>query len=110
MLTGSEPHKLRGILNKEPQSLMTRFGPSPERGPGTQPHIGRTSNILVSEFSVVYVIQRSTNVSYSVSIDRAVAQYYNAFNRHRAVAQYYIHQGECSYRHGSGPMVFVYIM
>ena len=37
MLTGSEPHKLRGILNKEPRSLMTRFGPSPERGPGTQP-------------------------------------------------------------------------
>ena len=50
--TGGEPYKLRGILNKEPRSLMTRFGPSPERGPGTQPHIGRTPNKIVSEFSV----------------------------------------------------------
>ena len=37
MLTGSEPYKLRGILSKGPQALMTRLGPSPERGPGTQP-------------------------------------------------------------------------
>ena len=36
-LTGSEPYKLRGILSEEPQSLVIRFGPSPERGPGTQP-------------------------------------------------------------------------
>ena len=72
MLTGSEPYKLRGILNKELRSLMTRLGPSHERGPGTQPHIRRTSNILVSEFSVVYVIQRSINVLY-----RAEKQCYN---------------------------------
>ena len=37
MLTGSEPYKLRGILSKGLRALMTRFGPSPERGPGTQP-------------------------------------------------------------------------
>ena len=37
MLTRGEPYKLRGILNKEPRSLRTWFGPSPERGPGTQP-------------------------------------------------------------------------
>ena len=36
-LTGSEPYKLRGIPSKESRSLMTRLGPSPERGPGTQP-------------------------------------------------------------------------
>ena len=41
---------------------------------------------------------------------------YNVFNRKedksmvRAVAQYYIHQGECSYRQGSGPILFVHIM
>ena len=37
MLTRGEPYKLRGILNKEPRSLRTWFGPSPERGPETQP-------------------------------------------------------------------------
>ena len=37
MLTGSEPYKLRGILSKEPRSIMTWLGPSPERGPRTQP-------------------------------------------------------------------------
>ena len=52
MLKGSEPYTLRGILDKGAQALMTRLGPSHERGPGTQPHIGQTPNIIVSEFSV----------------------------------------------------------
>ena len=46
MLTGSEPYILRGILSKGVRALMTRLGPSHERGPGTQPHK------IVSEFSV----------------------------------------------------------
>ena len=49
MSTGSEPYTLRGILSKGAWALMTRLGPSPERGPGTQPHI---RPIVVSEFSV----------------------------------------------------------
>ena len=52
MSTGSEPYTLRGILDKGAQALMTRLGPSHERGPETQPHIRRTPNIIVSEFSV----------------------------------------------------------
>ena len=64
ILTGSEPYKLRGILNKEPRSLMTRFGPSSERGPGTQPHIGRTPNKIVSEFSVRICYIQYYNVFY----------------------------------------------
>ena len=52
MSTGSEPCILRGILSKGLQALMTRLGPSHERGPRTQPHIRRTPNIIVSEFSV----------------------------------------------------------
>ena len=35
--TGSEPYKLRGILSKGPQALMTRLGPSHDEGPRTQP-------------------------------------------------------------------------
>ena len=38
MLTGSEPYTLRGILSKGVWALMTRLSPSPERGPGTEPH------------------------------------------------------------------------
>ena len=52
MSTGSEPCTLRGILSKGVRALMTRLGPSHERGPRTQPHIRRTPNITVSEFSV----------------------------------------------------------
>ena len=103
MLTGSEPYKLRGILSKGARALMTRFGPSHDEGPGTQPHIGPT---LVSEFSVricytmfyqyydkynVFnreedkpVVRTMTLIFHtvfyqlvqSVPIDRAVAQYY----------------------------------
>ena len=99
MSTGSEPYILRGILSKGPWALMTRLGPSHERGPGTQPHK------IVSEFSVricytafyqcydynvtMFSIERRTNQYYkynvtmcsielstkeSVPIDRAVAQ------------------------------------
>ena len=64
MSTGSEPYTLRGILSKGPRALMTRLGPSHERGPGAQPHIGRTPNKIVSEFSVrIYI-------TYSDSIDQ----------------------------------------
>ena len=52
MSTGSEPCILRGILSKGPQTLMTRLGPSHERGPGTQPHK------IVSEFSVHNVLSK----------------------------------------------------
>ena len=52
MLKGSEPYTLSGILDKGARTLMTRLGPSHERGPGTQPHIRQTPNIIVSEFSV----------------------------------------------------------
>ena len=62
MSTGSEPYTLRGILSKGPRTLMTRLGPSHDEGPGTQPHIGRTPNIIVSEFSVrIHYIQHSIN-------------------------------------------------
>ena len=37
MSTGSEPYKLRGILSKGLQALMTRLSPSHDEGPGTQP-------------------------------------------------------------------------
>ena len=37
MSTGSEPCILRGILSKGMQALMTRPGPSPERGPRHSP-------------------------------------------------------------------------
>ena len=88
-LTGSEPYKLRGILNKEPQSLMTRLGPSHDEGPGTQPTNSKwsfqfvyvTSNITMCSIerrTKLWSRQciQSTHVSYSVSIDRAVAQDY----------------------------------
>ena len=52
MSTGSEPYILRGILSEGAQALMTRLGSSHDEGPGTQPHIGRTPNKIVSEFSV----------------------------------------------------------
>ena len=92
MLTGSEPYKLRGIPSKGPQALMTRLGPSHERGPGTQPNIKYDS-----EFQSIYIASNITstmsqcfllkggqiygqdndpNVLYSVSINRAVVQYY----------------------------------
>ena len=56
--TGSEPCILRGVLGKGPQALMTRLGPSHDEGPGTQPHIRRTPNKIVS-FQFAYITQRS---------------------------------------------------
>ena len=98
MITGIEPYKLRGILNKEPRSLMTRFGPSHERGPGTQPHIGRTSNILVSFqlymlYSVLSMcsIERKSNVT--IREDKSMV---------RTMTQCFI---QCFYRQGSGPIL-----
>ena len=123
-LTGSEPYKLRGILSKEPRSWMTRLGPSHERGPGTQPHIGP---MLASEFSVrICYIQWYKVFNREEDITTFYQCYNNVFNRvflfiHvtsnvqsvsfvRAVAQCYQYnvfcQGECSYWQGSGPMLF----
>ena len=68
MSTGSEPCTLRGILSQGAQALMTRLGPSHERGPGTQPHIGP---MLVSEFSV-----RIYHTVFYQCYDK-----YNVFNR-----------------------------
>ena len=96
---------------------MTRLGPSHDEGPGTWPNIEYdsefhfvyvTSNIMstmsqcfLSKGGQIYGQDNDPNVSYSVSIDRAVAQcyQYNVF-----------YQGECSYRQGSGPMLFVHIL
>ena len=58
MLTRGEPYKLIGILNKEPRSLMTWFGPSPERGPGTQPTNSKWS------FQFVQCIQSSFQLQF----------------------------------------------
>ena len=78
MLTRGEPYKLIGILNKEPRSLMTWFGPSPERGPGTQPTKNSTWVFSSINVTTMYSIEFPVTVRiyYSVSIDRAVAQYY----------------------------------
>ena len=59
MSTGSEPYIWRGILSEGTQALMTRLGPSHDEGPGTQPHIRPTPNIIVSEFSfrICYIQQ-----------------------------------------------------
>ena len=89
MSTGSEPYTLRGILDKGAWALMTRLGPSHERGPRTQPHK------IVSEFSVcIYYTVHSINdngtmCSIEKTMDKpmgTVAQYYiqcsvyNVFN------------------------------
>ena len=63
MSTGSKPYILRGILSEGAQALKTRPGPSHDEGPGTQPHIGRTPNIIVNEFSVcIRYIQQCYNM------------------------------------------------
>ena len=89
MLTGSEPYKLRGILNKQLRSLMTRLGPSPEKGPGTQPtnskwsfqFVHATSNIIMCS------IKRRTNlwswqcISIEFTVHICYVQWHKVFNR-----------------------------
>ena len=78
MLTRGEPYK-RGILNKEPRSLRTWFGPSPERGPGTQPTNSKWSfqfvQCIQSSFQLqfVYVTSNVFNRKVDRSMDRAMA-------------------------------------
>ena len=79
MSTGSEPYTFRGILSKGPQALMTRLGPSQDEGPRTQPHIGQTPNIIVSEFSVRYTLHTAFYQCYDsgtkYSIERRTNQW-----------------------------------
>ena len=89
MSTGSESCTLRGILSKGPQALMTRLGPSHERGPGTQLHK------IVSEFSVHMLHSINVMTMYSTEFPVRIC---------------YIQCAKCSYQQGSGPMIFVYIM
>ena len=109
MLTGSEPYKLRGILSKEPRSLMTRFGPSPERGPGTQPTNSKwsfqfdTSHNIHSKSSFQFVYVTSNKVLSMCSIERKS----NVTIREdksmvRTMTQCFI---QCFYWQGSGPIL-----
>ena len=76
MSTGSDPYTLRGILSKGAWALMTRLGPSQERGPGTQPHK------IVSEFSVhIYHTAFYQCYKYNVFNWEEDKQCYNAFCR-----------------------------
>ena len=96
MLTGSEPYKLRGILSKGAQALMTRLGPSHERGPGTQPHIRTVFNTshnvlsIVSEFSV--------RICYT-------AFYQCVLSRGQTMLQCIQSRGGQTYGQGSGPIL-----
>ena len=67
MSMGSEPCTLIGIPSKGAWALMTRHGPSPEEGPGAQPHIRirGTPNMTVS-FQFIYITEMNP-------INRAVA-------------------------------------
>ena len=53
MSMGSDSYKLRGIPSKGAWALMTRLGPSPEEGPGAQPHIRGIPNKIVSESNIL---------------------------------------------------------
>ena len=124
-LTGSEPYKLRGILSKELRSLMTRLGPSHERGPGTQPHIGP---MLVSEFSVRIhhttlrqCIQSRFQFVYNMTVVQCVqskkmtnlrlGQWPNVTSKYHTLPESVLSTStKCSYRQGNGPILFVYIM
>ena len=114
---------------------MTWFGPSPERGPGTQP------TKLVSEFSVricyiqyYNVFNRKGGQSYGLVTVYTVApnitstmlrcvqskedgqiyrqgQWPNVTSKYHTLPESVLSSStECSYRQGSGPVVFVYIM
>ena len=80
MLTRGEPYKLIGILNKEPRSLMTWFGPSPERGPRTQPT--KNSTWVFSSINVTTM--------YSIKFPVTVRIYL-----------------QCFYRQDSGPILHI---
>ena len=113
---GANPAYWEASLAKNRKPWWQGSVPPMMRDPGHSP----TSNMIVSEvyssYTCIYKRFYQCVRQWYNSFNRVFSsydvriQYYNAFNRHRAVAQYYIHQGECSYRHGSGPMVFVYIM
>ena len=72
---------------------MARLGPSPERGPGTQPHIGRTPNKIVSEFSALSMLRQCIQSSYS------------SYMLHPMVQSIQSKGGQCFYRQGSGPIL-----
>ena len=86
MLTRGEPYKLIGILNKEPRSLMTWFGPSPERGPGTQP-----TKIVSEVFS-------------SIMLRQCIQPSYSSYMLH-PILQCIQSKGGQIYRQGNGPML-----
>ena len=115
MSTGSKPCILRGILNKGPQALMARLGPS--HGERTRD----TAHKIVSEFSVhnevpvricyIQCVQLKSGQIYQfIHHIQRFYQCYKMRSMVRAMAQYHIHQGECSYQQASGPMLSVYIM
>ena len=96
------PQIERHPLTKNPRSLRTWFGPSPERGPGTQPTKNSkwisVRTMYSIKFQFVYVTYSNATIREDKSMVRTMAQCYQS------------NQGECSYRQGSGPMIFVYIM
>ena len=109
MSTGSKPCILRGILSKGPQALMTRLGPSPERGPGTQPTNSKWSFhfVYATSYIIMCSIERRTNLWSRQCIQPSFQFVYitsNVFYREedrsmvRAVAQYYIHQQRVFYQ------------
>ena len=112
MSTGSEPCILRDILSKGPQGMMTRLGSSHDEGPWTQPHIGRTPNIIVSEFSVrLHYIQCSIKATAVVQCIQLGGGQTNGQDNDPNISYCLLPTStKCSYWQGSGPILFMYIM